>query len=99
MYPHERSLVQRHAGKPFVFLGVNCDADRETARNALVRERLSKRTWWDGGTDGPIAARWHVEGLPTIYVIDGHGVVRYRHVRGAALDQAVEALLREVERS
>jgi hypothetical protein len=29
MYPHERSLVNRLAGKPFVLLGINSDDDRE----------------------------------------------------------------------
>ena len=29
MYPHERSLVKKMEGKPFVLLGVNSDADRE----------------------------------------------------------------------
>ena len=40
MYPHERSLVQKMQGKPFVLLGVNSDKSRDTAKNATVTEKL-----------------------------------------------------------
>jgi hypothetical protein len=39
---------------------------------------MSWRSWWDGGTDGPIADRWAVEGWPAVFVIDHQGVVRYK---------------------
>ena len=32
MYGHERSLVQRYQGRPFVLLGVNTDDDAETLK-------------------------------------------------------------------
>src|SRR5437588_652227 len=47
------------------------------------------------GPGGPIAQLYQVTSWPTVYVLDGNGVVRYRDVRGADLDRAVEALLRE----
>ena len=37
MYPHERSLVKRLAGKPFAIVGVNSDDDREET----VRKRIA----------------------------------------------------------
>ena len=36
-------------------------------------------------------------GWPTIYVLDARGVIRYKNVRGEALDQAVDALLAEMK--
>ena len=73
MYPHERSLVARHEGRPFVVLGINSDADPESAKQAAVRHKLSKRSWWDGGDDKPIARQWNVDSWPTIYVLDARG--------------------------
>ena len=97
MYPHERSLVKRLEGKPFVLLGVNSDS-KERVRRAVKKENITWRSWWDGGsTDGPIAKAWNVKGWPTIYVLDRDGIIRYRNVRGKALDEAVNALLRERE--
>ena len=39
MYPHERSLVKRLAGKPFALLGINSDADREGLKKTMEEER------------------------------------------------------------
>ena len=96
MYPHERSLVQRLEGKPFALLGSNSDSTREALKEVLKKEHITWRSWWDGGsTEGPIASRWNVSAWPTTYVLDHHGVIRFRNVRGEELDKAVEALLKE----
>ena len=97
MYPHERSLVKRLEGKPFALLGINSDP-KERLRQAMKRENITWRSWWDGGnTRGPIAKAWNVKGWPTIYVLDHKGVIRYREVRGKSMDEAVDTLLKELE--
>ena len=96
MYPHERSLVKRMKDKPFALLGVNSDS-KERLQDVIKRENISWRSWWDGGsTGGPIARAWNVRGWPTIYVLDHKGVIRYKGVRGEAMDKAVDALLAEM---
>src|SRR5437773_7901339 len=97
MYPHERSLVKRLADKPFVLIGVNSDQDRKELKKVLEKENITWRSFWDGGnTNGPIASKWNVHGWPTIYVLDDKGVIRYKNVREKAMDNAVNALLREM---
>ncbi len=97
MYPHERSLVQRLAGEPFTILGINSDP-KERAKKALEENELTWRSWWDGGnTSGPIATKWNVSGWPTIYVLDAQGVIRFKSVRGEAMDKAVDSLLDELK--
>ena len=96
MYPHERSLVQRLADKPFAILGINSDADKQALQKVFAKEKITWRSWWDGGsTEGPIASRWNVSGWPTIYVVDAKGIIRYRDLRGKELDKAVDTLLKE----
>jgi len=96
MYPHERSLVKRLANEPFALLGVNSDGSREKLKKVKERESMSWRSWFDGpGTRGAIATRWNVTGWPTIYVLDHNHVIRYKDVRGEALDAAVDTLLAE----
>jgi hypothetical protein len=98
MYPHERSLVKRLAGKPFALLGVNSDKDREVLKDVMTEKEITWRSWWDGGsTRGPIASQFNVSGWPTIYVLDAKGVIRYKGVRGVAMDKAVDTLLAEIE--
>src|SRR5262249_22055426 len=97
MYPHERSLVKRLEGKPFALLGINSDQDRDDLKKVLEKEKITWRSWWDGGgTSGPIATAWNVHGWPTIYVLDEKGVIRYKNVRGEAMDKAVDTLLTEM---
>jgi hypothetical protein len=96
MFPHERSLVKRLEGKPFALLGVNSDQDRQQVIANNQKEQITWRSWFDGGTQGPICQQYKIKGFPTIYVLDQHGVIRYKNVREGAMDQAVDTLLREM---
>ncbi len=97
MYPHERSLVEKMKGRPFALLGVNSDEKKEL-KEAIARENITWRSWWDGGsTRGPIAGHYSVSGWPTIYLIDHQGIIRYKNVRGEKLELAVEELLAKAE--
>jgi len=99
MYPHERSLVARMKDKPFTILGVNSDP-AERYRKAIKENEITWPSFWDGGsTGGPIATKWAVSGWPTIYVLDAQGVIRYKNVRGEAMDEAVDALMKELDPS
>jgi hypothetical protein len=97
MYPHERSLVNRLKDSPFALIGVNSDSDLSKLKPRLAEENITWRSFWNGpkGTDGPISAKWNVGGWPTIYVIDQAGVIRFKNVRGEAMDKAVDELLAE----
>jgi len=100
MYPHERSLVKRLAGEPFALIGVNSDKDLEKLQDVLVEENITWRSFWNGpdGTGGPISTRWNVHGWPTIYVLDHEGKIRFKDVRGEAMDKAVDELLAEMKK-
>ena len=95
MYPHERSLVKRLEGKPFALIGVNSDSDKEQLKKRMKEEAITWRSFWNGpmGTQGPISKAWNVNGWPTIYVLDEKGIIRFKNVRGEAMDKAVNALL------
>ena len=98
--PHERELMQRLKGKPFALLGINCDADKETARKVMDREGIVWPNWYDGQPeDGPISKQYHITGIPTYYILDAKGVIRARGAsgpRGEQLDQVLDNLLAEL---
>ena len=100
MYPHERALVKRLAGEPFALIGVNSDKDLEELQDVLIEENITWRSFWNGpdGTGGPISTRWNVRGWPTIYVLDHEGKIRFKNVRGEAMDKAVDQLLAEMKK-
>ena len=98
MYPHERSLVERLKDEPFALIGVNSDTDLEELKKAMEKESITWRSFWNGpnGTRGPISKAWMVTGWPTVYVLDAEGVIRFKDVRGEAMDKAVDVLLAEL---
>jgi len=101
MYPHERSLVKKMEGKPFALIGINSDKDREELKKTLVEEKITWRSFWNGGsTKGPISDAWNVRGWPTLYVIDHHGIIRARFLGSPSpevLDSVIEELVKKAE--
>ena len=99
MYPHERSLVAKMKNEPFALIGINSDRDKAKLKQRMKAENITWRSFWNGpqGTSGPISRAWGVRGWPTIYVLDDKGIIRYKNVRGSAMDKAVEALVAKVE--
>lgn len=97
MVPHERELVKRMEGRPFVLLGVNGDDDRAKAKEVATKEGITWRSIWNGGAEGGIVERMGVRSWPTIYVLDGEGVIRYKNVYEKSLDEAVERIVAEAE--
>jgi|SRR5579884_2276492 len=97
MFPHERSLVKKLEGKPFALIGIDSDPTVAVLKQAIEKEHLTWRHFFDGGTDGPIATKWNVHGWPTIYILDAKGVIRYRDLRDEAMEKAVEKLLAEMK--
>jgi len=98
MLPHEREMVKRLTGKPFVLLGINSDESRSALKKILEDEQITWPNIYNGppGTPGSIAARWNVHGWPTIYVLDHEGRIRHRRLRDEALEKAVVELVEKV---
>lgn len=97
MYPHERSLVKKLEGKPFVILGINSDP-KDHLKQVIKKENMTWRSWWDGGdTDGPIQRAWNIHSWPTTFVLDSKGIIRFKDVRDDEMERAVESLLKEME--
>jgi hypothetical protein len=98
MYPHERSLVERLKDEPFALIGVNSDKNLDALQEVIKKEKITWRSFWNGGsTSGPISSAWNVRGWPTIYILDHKGVIRYKNVRGEAIDKAIDQLLKEMK--
>jgi hypothetical protein len=97
MYPHERSLVKRLEGEPFALIGINSDDSLEDLKKVLVKENITWRSWQNERPGkASIAKEWNVSSWPTIYVLDHEGVIRFKGVRGEAMDVAVDSLLAEM---
>lgn len=98
MIPHEKAMVKRLEGKPFVLLGVSADSSRTTLKEFLDTHEMTWPNIFDG-RPGPLSEAWQIEYFPSIFVLDRKGVIRYKDVRDRDLERAVEKLLAEADKS
>jgi thiol-disulfide isomerase/thioredoxin len=96
MIGHERAMVDRLKGKPFVLLSISADEQKETLRRFLARVPMPWRHWWVG-MDGSLVETWDVRSFPTIFVLDAKGIIRFRDLRDEDLEVAVNRLLNEMK--
>jgi hypothetical protein len=102
MFPHERSLVKKMEGKPFVLIGVNSDS---IPADQLKKKNEDQQITWrsfknDRGPRGAISDAFAVQGWPTIYVIDHKGMIRQKWLGNPGdqvIDSAIEDLVKQVE--
>jgi peroxiredoxin len=90
------SLAERLKDKRSVLIGVNCDEDKLAVRKRLADLNITWRSFWD--EDGTIAEDWRVDRVPTVYVLDHNGVLRYEVNTNLELNGAIARLLAELER-
>jgi len=97
MIPHERSLVNKLNGKPFVLIGVNSDRDPMQLEKDLKENQVTWRSFQNQRKDNPaIADEWKVKGWPTLYLIDHKGVIKRKWLGSPGnevLDKEVEKLV------
>jgi len=98
--PHELELIEQFSGMPFMLLGVNCDVDKETAQKSVETAQISWPNWCDGmpmPIKGPIVDRYHVNGIPAVFVLDAKGTIRAKGLRGESLEKKVRELMNDLE--
>jgi thiol-disulfide isomerase/thioredoxin len=78
----------------FVMVGVNVDKDLSAAKKALEKRPVSYLIASDPA--GSLPARYGLETMPTAYLIDGNGAVRYVH-RGFR-DGDIDKLREEIQK-
>ena len=74
MYPDIRKLQAELESQPFAILAVMGDEQIDTIIQDTKSGDIRWRTWFDG-RDGPISTAWHIEGWPTLFLIDHNGVI------------------------
>lgn len=76
--PQYERLYRQHGAQGLVILGVNVDTERQPAEAMLKRLKPSFPVVFD--PKGQWAERFALPAMPSAYLIDRRGVVRYVHV-------------------
>ena len=95
MLPHEREMVAKYQGRPFVLFGIAQDS-AETLKEFQQKNPLP----WPNIVDGSrvLSQSWGVEGFPAAVLVDHKGVIRKLWLDGLnpkevwdEVDKAVQA--------
>lgn len=97
-FPFLNELQARYAKQGLTVLGINLDKDHNAASSFLQRVPAHFTVAFD--QQGNIAQQFHVQGMPSSYLVDRKGNIRARHIGfreedKAKLEQAVTSLLKE----
>ena len=79
-------FAEFQADRSFAMLGISLDYEREALLETLNKQDMKWPQYMDGkGWDNKISRLYRVTVLPTTYLIDPEGVIRYRSKPGAEL--------------
>jgi peroxiredoxin len=80
----------------FEIIGISLDSDREALEKFIKTYDMTWPQYFDGkGWQNGLAEQYRVRAIPATYLIDKKGKIRYRSLRGAELESAVERLINE----
>ncbi|HEU68686.1 MAG TPA: redoxin domain-containing protein, partial [Candidatus Acetothermia bacterium] len=92
--PHLRDLYAAYHGEGFEIVGLSLDTSERDLRATLSTLGIPWPVAFEGRSwDNPLAQLYRVYQIPTSYLLDREGVIRYRDLRGEELERRVSELL------
>ena len=89
--PNSVKVYKQYNSKGFEILGVSLDKDRDAWIKAIKDDGLSWTQVID--PDGNVANQYHVNSIPSTFLLDKEGKIIAKNLRGEALNKQVEKLL------
>ena len=94
--PHVKEVYAKYHPKGLEIVGIDCDADDDTV-NTFTKQKDMPWTQLreESQTDDPwhpLAKQWGVAGIPTMFLIDKKGVLRYIDARDDTAEKVAKLL-------
>jgi len=94
--PNVRAAYEKYKGNGFRVIGISLDTQQEILEAVLERERMNWPQIPDlKRVENRIGDLYRVEYIPSTFLLDHRGIVRYANLRGNELEAAVVKLLEE----
>jgi thiol-disulfide isomerase/thioredoxin len=94
--PNVIKLHKKYNEKGFEIVGISLDRDKAALENYIRTNKMEWPQHFDGaGWQNGVATKYKVRSIPATYLIDRKGKIRYRSLRGTALEEAVAELVDE----
>lgn len=94
--PNVVRLHEKYGDEGFEIIGVSLDQNRTAFDRYIRANNMAWSHYFDGrGWSNEIAMKYKIRSIPATFLIDRRGKIRYRSIRGKALEDAVQKLLGE----
>ena len=92
--PNVAATYQKYHAQGFEIIGVSLDEDRNALVNFLPAHGLVWPQYFDGqGWDNKLAKKYNVRSIPMDYLLNRHGIIIGKELRGEELGEAVAKAL------
>ena len=86
--PNVVKQYSAYKGKGFNILGISLDVEKKDWQQAIKADKLT----WAHGSDlkrfeGPTETLYHIEAIPSNFIIDPQGVIVAKNITGSALEE------------
>jgi thiol-disulfide isomerase/thioredoxin len=93
--PHIRATYDKLHPKGFEIVGISFDEKKTSLQSFVLKEKMTWLQYFDGkGWNNKIGARFGIESIPTMWLVDKKGNLRELNAR-EDLEAKVEKLLKE----
>jgi thiol-disulfide isomerase/thioredoxin len=94
--PTVKKVYQKYNDRGFEIVGISLDRSRQALDSYIDQNKIIWPQYFDGKYwNNDIAQQYGVKSIPTTYLIDKKGKIRYKSLRGHQLEKAVQTLLAE----
>jgi Leucine-rich repeat (LRR) protein len=92
--PNVLNTYSKYHDDGFEIIGINLDRSRERLEKFIEENNMPWPQYFDGkGWDNEISTGFGIRSIPSTFLVDGQGIVRYVNLQGSALEQAVADIL------
>ena len=92
--PNVIGIYSRYHTQGFDIIGISLDNDKDAVVNFTQAQGMPWAQYSDGqGWDNKLAKQYGVRSIPMTYLLDGHGVIIGKELRGENLADAVAKAL------
>lgn len=94
--PFLREAYKKFEKNGFEIISISLDDDKETISSFVSREAIPWKVIFSGkGRNDPIAKIFGIDSIPSNFLVDRKGIMRYADLRGENMLKKIEALIKE----
>ncbi|MFC5862616.1 redoxin domain-containing protein [Acidicapsa dinghuensis] len=91
--PKMKEIAKEFEGEPLVIVSISLDADEGEWKSFITKNGMTWAQYRDGGFDGELASRFHVNAIPTTFTIDAQGFLQDQQVGSGEIEAKLKELI------